>query len=96
MSEVGMGMIYTRTADGRKLRRTLQADEKRNLITKYYETHHQMLTAEVKKELEQHGNALIVDCHSFPNKPLLFEKDQTGLSIPSELHGMNVEYEESF
>lgn len=36
MSKVGMGMIYTRTADGRTLRRTLQPQEMGNLLHFYY------------------------------------------------------------
>jgi N-formylglutamate amidohydrolase len=76
MSKVGMGMMYTRTAFGKQLRRTLQADEKRNLLTRYYETHHHRLAAEVEEELEQYGKALIVDCHSFASQPLPFEMDQ--------------------
>lgn len=79
MSEVGMGMIYTRTAHGKKLKRTLQSLERRDLVFGYYETHHQRLLIEVKRELEEYGNALIVDCHSFPNHPLPCDRDQ---SIP--------------
>ncbi len=79
MSKVGMGVIYARTAHGKKLKRTLQPQEKRNLISRYYEPHHQMILNEVKIELEKHGKALIVDCHSFPNQPLPCDMDQ---SIP--------------
>lgn len=77
MSKVGMGIIYTRTAHGKKLKRELLAQEKRDLITRYYETHHQTLLAEVKNELEKDGKALIVDCHSFPNQPLPCDRDQS-------------------
>jgi N-formylglutamate deformylase len=79
MSEVGMGMIYTRTAYGNALKRMLQPHETRHLVTQYYEAHHQRLSTEVKEELEKHGKALIVDCHSFPSQPLPCEEDQ---SIP--------------
>ncbi len=76
MSQVGMGMTYTATADGKMLRRTLQAAEKQALVTRYYEPHHQLLCAKVREELEQQGRALIIDCHSFPSQPLPFEQDQ--------------------
>ena len=79
MSKVGMGMIYNRTAYGKKLKRTLQPQEKNDLVSKYYKTHHQMLLNEVKTELEKYGKALIVDCHSFPSHPLPCDMDQ---SIP--------------
>lgn len=76
MSKVGMGRIYTLTADGRQLRRPLTADEKAELVTRYYDSHHQSFTEAVKGELEKHGRALIVDCHSFPDHPLPREMDQ--------------------
>jgi len=75
MSKKGMGMIYTLTSDGKKLKRTLQADEKSKLVTRY-DTHHQLLLKEVKDEMEQHGKALIVDCHSFPSQPLMSDSNQ--------------------
>jgi N-formylglutamate amidohydrolase len=78
MSKAGMGMIYTLTASGKKLKRTLQPQETRTLLS-LYETHHQALLTEVKMELERYGKALIVDCHSFPSHPLPCDKDQ---SIP--------------
>jgi N-formylglutamate deformylase len=79
MSQVGMGMIYTRTAHGQPLKRTLQPRERRDLVARYYEAHHQRLSTEVMKELEAYGRALIVDCHSFPSQPLPCDRDQ---SIP--------------
>lgn len=69
MSSVGMGMIYNRTAHGNALKRKLQPYE-REILEQYYSTHHERLFEEVNKELENYGQALIVDCHSFPNIPL--------------------------
>jgi N-formylglutamate amidohydrolase len=77
MSKVGMGMIYTRTAHGKELKRTLQPHETRYLVARYYEAHHQRLLTEVKGELETYGRALIVDCHSFPSRPLPCDRDQS-------------------
>lgn len=76
MSEVGMGMIYTRTASGRDLRRKLDPRERTSLVS-LYESHHQVLSREVKNELAKHGTALVVDCHSFPSHPLPCDRDQT-------------------
>jgi N-formylglutamate deformylase len=79
MSKFGMGMIYTRTASGSKLKRTLGSQEKRSLVRQYYDSHHQALLMAVEIELAKLGNALIIDCHSFPSQPLLCDNDQ---SIP--------------
>lgn len=70
-------MIYTRTAYGKRLRRDLLPDETRNFISQHYEPHHKALSAEVNGELERHGKAFIVDCHSFPSQPLPCGKDQS-------------------
>ena len=76
MSKVGMGMIYTHTADGKTLKRALLPQETKNLH-RYYSKHHQALEVETTTELEKNGRALIVDCHSFPNKPLPCDENQT-------------------
>jgi N-formylglutamate deformylase len=76
MSRVGMGVIYTRTASGGKLKRTLLKDEKTRLFS-LYEAHHQALLREVELEFAKYGSALIVDCHSFPNHPLQCDINQS-------------------
>lgn len=75
MAKVGMGMIYTRTAFGGPLKRELSENEKREL-RKLYSTHHDALDAAVDKDLSQFGHALIVDCHSFPSRPLPCDMSQ--------------------
>lgn len=77
MSKKGMGMIYTHTAHGQKLRRDLESFERRHLRTYYYEGHHRRFEDEVNKELTKNGRALIVDCHSFPSSPLPSDRDQS-------------------
>jgi N-formylglutamate amidohydrolase len=76
MSKVDMGIIYTRTAHGKTLKRPLQSQETRSLF-EYYEKHHDIISDKVRSELERHGKVLIVDCHSFPSNPLPCDKDQT-------------------
>ena len=76
MSKVGMGMIYTQTISGRPLRRSLSKLETATL-QKLYDKHHLLLTQSVEDELVQRGTALIVDCHSFPSKPLTCDIDQS-------------------
>jgi N-formylglutamate deformylase len=75
MSKVGMGMIYTCTAHGKTFKRTLQPQDIRSLF-EYYEKHHEMISNEVRIELENFGKALIVDCHSFPSTPLPCDRDR--------------------
>jgi len=77
MSKVGMGMIYTHTASGRNLKRLLKPQERKSLVSLYYEAHRQALFNEVNSELAKYGIALIVDCHSFPSQPLPCDKDQS-------------------
>jgi len=76
MSQVGMGILYNRTAYGEPLRRTLDSQESGNLRS-LYDEHHQQLTECVAAELTKRGHALIVDCHSFPDHPLPCDQDQS-------------------
>ena len=69
MSQVGMGVIYTRTSEGKRLKRDLSSAEKAELI-ELYDRHHMALTTAVRGELGGAGRAMIVDCHSFPSQPL--------------------------
>jgi N-formylglutamate deformylase len=77
MSKVGMGVVYTRTSDGRTLRSALSDEERQKLIDRFYLPHHRRLEKAVKAELAKNGRSLIVDCHSFPSKPLPYELDQS-------------------
>jgi len=47
------------------------------LLEKYYRPHHAKLTSHVGTVLKHHSKALIIDCHSFPARPLPYEFDQT-------------------
>ncbi len=76
MSRVGMGMIYTRTAAGKDLRRALHQEERTALVS-LYEAHHAALLREVEAELAAKGHALIIDCHSFSDHPLPCDQDQS-------------------
>jgi len=76
MSRVGMGVIYTRTATGRTLRRNLSPSERDGLLARFYDPHHATLTAAVEAALPGEGVCLILDCHSFPSVPLPYEADQ--------------------
>jgi N-formylglutamate deformylase len=69
MSKFGMGATYVRCDDGRPLR-NLSPSERDVIMQNGYYTHHERLTASVDSALASLGEARIVDCHSFPDKPL--------------------------
>ena len=76
MSEIGMGMLYRSCHDLSELRSSNAFGEE--LRKTYYDHHHEELTDLVDKQLKSTGEALIIDCHSFPTKPWPYERNQTG------------------
>ena len=74
MESIGMGVVYTHTANGEALR-AISGIDRLALINTYYPTHHTALTRMADECLEQHGRCLIIDCHSFPAQPLPYESD---------------------
>jgi N-formylglutamate amidohydrolase len=74
MEKVGMGVVYTHTSSGKSLRQ-ISPDQRQSLIDQYYHPHHQRLTAMASDVLSIHGRCLIMDCHSFPARPLHYETD---------------------
>jgi N-formylglutamate amidohydrolase len=76
MASRGMGVVYTRTSDGRLLRDDPSPTERAALLARFYAPHHERLTAAVTDALAAHGACLIVDGHSFPSRPLPYELDQ--------------------
>ena len=77
MSEKGMGVIYTHSHDGSPIRRDLAKQERLGLLNKYYEPHHKRLETLTGERLKTNKKCLIIDCHSFPSKPLPYEFDQS-------------------
>jgi N-formylglutamate deformylase len=75
MESVGMGVVYTHTANGEALRAISEID-RLALINTYYHPHHTALTSMADECLEKHGRCLIIDCHSFPGQPLPYESDR--------------------
>jgi len=68
MAKYGMGVLYTRCDDG-TLIRILNDQLRRRIINDYYWEHHKKLAEAVSSQLKDHGAALIIDAHSFPEKP---------------------------
>lgn len=73
MSNVGMGVLYEKTSDGRHLRRKLSSEERLDLLDKWYFPHHRRLADAVNRALERFEKALIIDIHSYPLVPLGYE-----------------------
>ena len=74
MESIGMGVVYTHTSSGKPLRK-ISPRQRQRLIDQYYHPHHQQLTTMASNVLSIHGCCLIIDCHSFPAKPLNYETD---------------------
>jgi len=72
MAQYGMGMLYTHTDAGQRMRE-VNPTLRKQIKEEYYLPHHQKLEVAVKKQLDQFGHALMVDCHSFTDIP--FERD---------------------
>lgn len=73
-AEYGMGVIYTRTSSGSRLREEPTPAERAALIERFYVPHHEHLTAAVDQALASHDYCLILDAHSFPAAPLPHEQ----------------------
>jgi N-formylglutamate deformylase len=78
MSQRGRGVIYEKTDYGEILRQ-VSTDLRTRILNDYYWKHHNHFTETVKIQLEQFGSSTIVDCHSFPHKPLKSALDQSSI-----------------
>jgi N-formylglutamate amidohydrolase len=76
MAAKGMGVVYSRTSDQRRLREDLLLSTRTELVAQYYFPHHDGLSEAVSTCLEAHGKCLLIDGHSFASKPLPHEPDQ--------------------
>lgn len=77
MSKVGMGVIYEKGSQLQQIRRELSSSEKQSLINNYYTSHHQKLEERTERLLEQHGQVIIIDVHSYPRVALPYERDHS-------------------
>jgi N-formylglutamate deformylase len=76
MVGVGMGVIYTKTAHNQPLRNKPTSSERNKLLNDYYYPHHEALEKQVEEALKKYNHCIIIDCHTFPSKPLPFELNQ--------------------
>ena len=76
MSQVGMGVTYTRGSLHQPLREQPTQEKRQELLERYYIPHHQKLTDAVEESLLADDHCLIIDGHSFPALPLPYELNQ--------------------
>lgn len=74
MSAKGMGLAYTKCADGSPLRR-ISPQKRAAIAGKYYDPHHESFTDAVNEKLHACGRCVIIDGHSFSAVPLPYEDD---------------------
>lgn len=76
MAQFGMGVLYEKTDSGEPLR-NITPELRKHILDSFYWKHHNQLTESVRLQLEQFGSATIVDCHSFPQIPIIRALDQS-------------------
>ena len=76
MSQFGMGVLYEKSDDGKVIRK-VRPNLKSRVLNDFYWPHHKKLSEAVNNQLNHFGKALILDCHSFPSKPLKRDLDQS-------------------
>ena len=69
MARFGMGVLYTKSDEG-EIIRDLTPELRTKILNGYYWVHHNALTNAVKNQLDEYGQSLIIDGHSFPHIPL--------------------------
>lgn len=75
MTGKGMWVCYTHTSDGRQLKH-VSPEHEDEILSQYYDSHHDCLLSMANERIQAHGHCLIVDVHSFPEVPLLYEQHQ--------------------
>ena len=77
MSKKGMGWYYTMTDSGERFCDDSEPMIKEIVWKNTYVAYHKALIKKIKSKLAKHDKALIIDCHSFTDKPLIRDDDQT-------------------
>ena len=72
MEAVGMGLVYTRRADGSPLRAE-PAPERLDWYRAQHRAYTETLERVVESAVGQYGTAVVIDLHSYPKDPLNYE-----------------------
>jgi N-formylglutamate amidohydrolase len=75
MAQYGMGVLYEKSDNGEVIR-IVSPELREKILQSYYWRHHSQFSAAVNDQLVRFGKAFIVDCHSYPSKPLTRDLDQ--------------------
>jgi N-formylglutamate amidohydrolase len=75
MAKYGMGVLYEKSDNGEEIR-IVTPELREKVLTSYYWKHHHKFSLAVKNQLDTNGKALIIDCHSYPSKPLKRDLDK--------------------
>jgi N-formylglutamate deformylase len=76
MAKLGMGVLYEKTDENQPMRLVTPALREK-ILTAYYYPHHAALTQAVANQLKCNKKAIVLDCHSYPDKPLNRNSNQT-------------------
>lgn len=63
MTLKGMGLYYTHTPDGKQFR--VRSEDTYSKCLAIYDEYHSSLEGKVTKSLAEHGECIVLDCHSF-------------------------------
>jgi N-formylglutamate amidohydrolase len=75
MAQYGMGVLYEKGDNGDEIR-IVTPELKEILLASYYWKHHNKFNIAVNNQLDNYGKAIIIDCHSYPSKPLKRDLDK--------------------
>jgi len=75
MAQYGMGVLYEKNDAGEDMRKVTPALREK-VLNDFYWKHHCKLSKAVDTQLSLFGKALIIDCHSYPGKPLKRDLDK--------------------
>jgi N-formylglutamate deformylase len=75
MAQFGMGVIYTKTDNGKTIREVTPVLREK-ILTDFYRKHHDKLTKAVQEQLSEFSVATIIDCHSFSDIPFIRDLNQ--------------------
>ena len=75
MAKYGMGVLYQKSDEGEEIRK-VTPELKEKVLTSFYWKHHHKFSLAVKNQLDCYGKAIIIDCHSYPSKPLKRDLDK--------------------
>ena len=76
MAAQGMGVLYEKSDCGQVIR-NVAPELRERVLERYYAIHNRRLSEAVKSQLNIFGKAIIIDCHSFPSRPLNRDLDKT-------------------